>query len=91
MLLFRCARRRVDLRDDLVGDLVFDAAHLRGILEQVRLHRDRERFPRMSGIQPHRDRTPRPNPVDPPGSPFYVGRLAGRGEPTGNDEVARSR
>ena len=47
----------IDLGDNLVGDLVLDAAHLDLVLPGVGLHRHGERLAGVSGIQPDGDGT----------------------------------
>ena len=72
------ARRRcvahIDLGDNLVGDLVLDAAHLDRVLPGVGLHRHGERLAGVSGIQPDGDGTARADALHARG-PLDVGQV----------------
>src|SRR5271155_2898468 len=61
------ARPNIDLTDDLVGDLVLDAAHFGGVLEGIGLNRDSEGLARMPGVEPYSHRAARADTGDPAG------------------------
>ena len=69
------ARPHVDLGDDLVGDLVLDAAHLGRVLPGVGLDGHGERLARVPGVQAHRDRAAGAHALDTAGGPLDVGRV----------------
>ena len=64
----------VDLGDDLVGDLVLDAAHFDRVLPGVGLHRDGEGLAGVPGVQPHRDGAAGAHALDAARGALDVGR-----------------